>query len=319
MVDLPRPRAACLLVLLLLGGALAGCLGSDDPAPASGGDDATGGTDSTGQNLTRDGIRPSVEGFVLDESRAPPVGANVTIQNHDKSVAVDATGHYAFYGLDDNAVFVLIARAPGYHAKAQQFVAIDGKVIRLDFILTPRPTETPYNETIERAGLVSCQAVAGAGHDHGGDGTEFEQGCSGIAGMADSSAEQVIEVEVKPDVVGMVVEVHWDSIHFLSDFMMVTLETVGYGDLDKDFGSTIGPSVIKMEIPQGDVAKFYQEQGGTVRITVDVHFEDDDEQAVGAAFAYQQPFTVRVSNFYVTPQPRDFTAFPGGGTGDASA
>lgn len=307
-------RPALLTVILLAGMTLSGCLGSDDAAPqtTAGGTDT--GTGNTTGNLTS-GARQSVEGFVLDPARAPLAGATVRLQNHDREATTDERGHYDFGGLIDNQLYVLIAEAEGHKPKAQQVVAIEDKVVRLDFVLDERPTETPWDEVIERAGFISCQAFAGAGHDHGGDGKEFEQRCAGALGD-DPNAVQVLELETKATVAGIVVEVQWESNQPLADFLMVTVESVGFGDLDKQFGQVISSSVIKIEIPQDDVAKYYKGQGGIVRVSVDAHYEDDDEQAAGAAFGFQQAFLVRMSNFYVEPQPRSYTAFPDGEAGD---
>lgn len=298
-------------ILLILVSALAGCLGDDD-APAA---DTQTGTDSlgtgTGGNATNnltDSKRPSVEGFVLDESRAPLVGATVVLQNEGVSATTDEKGHYSLAGLLDNQQYVLIAEMEGHKKKAQQVIAIDDKIVRLDFVLEEIADAKPYSQVIERKGLISCQVFAGFGHDHGGNGTEFEQGCGGFV-APDPNAVQILEFSVDQGVAGIVIETAWDATHPLAEFFMVTVESVGYGDLDKEFAKVIGPSILKIEIPQGDIAKYYTGQGGQIRVTVDVHFEDDDEQAAGVAFAFQEDFEVRLSAFYVEPQPRTYSAF----------
>ncbi len=298
-------RAVLVPVLLLAALALAGCFGGDDPAP-----DSLDLAEDGDAIDTRTGPRPSVEGHVRDAAGGPLAGTLVEVQNENLTSTTNGTGYYSFDGLVDNQVYVLIAALDGYGRVAQQFVAIDDKVIQLDFTLEAIPEEEPFHEVLERSGLLSCQVRIIAGGDHGGTGQEVDQGCSGFAGE-DPNAADTLAFAVAEGAVGLVIEVAWDSTQPLADFLEVTAETTGFGDLDSRLGSVIGPSPLKVEVAQDNVAKYYTEAGGGLRVIAAAHPEDDDEAAGGAAVAFQQPFTAYVSMFFVEPNPPTYTALEG--------
>lgn len=307
-------RLSFVAIALLISLSLAGCLGDKDDAVKVAGAttdaDTTGGNTTTGDNaVAAGGDRHSVEGYVRDAVNLPIPGATVMVQNTNISSQTDDTGRYSVAGLADNEVYVLIGAAPGYAKLAQQLVAVDDKVVRLDFTLTALATEKPFKSTLERSGLISCEVIVVAT----GVGDNVERGCS--AGTSeDPNAVDVLDFAIPEDVAGVVVEMSWDASSDLSKFLRMEARTTGYGDLDTTFGTVISSSSLQIEIPQQLVAKFYNGAGGGLQVLVDAHPEDDDEAAAGAAFAFQQPFDVVITLFFVDPNPPGYSHYTENGT-----
>ncbi|MBW3583730.1 MAG: carboxypeptidase-like regulatory domain-containing protein [Euryarchaeota archaeon] len=304
-----RPVALLAVALLLVLTALSGCLGDDDkPKPAVVADDPEAVAEPEEDPITpkwKDGEAPSVFGFVTDLARTPLPGVTVTAQSLEEPATTDADGYYHFYGLEAEKPHVLVAKHDGYITQSLRIVTHLDQVKQLDFTLEPEPVETPYTEEIPRVAVIGCQFTAIAGHDHGKEGQEVHQRCDN----ADTNAVSVLEFEVDPKAAGIIIEMKWDYATPLAEFMLAHAETKGYGDLDTELGEVIGPSILSIEVSQETIKRYYAGSGGQFRLTLEAHPEDDDEQAAGAAFHFQQRVDVLVTVFYIEPNPPGYSGF----------
>jgi hypothetical protein len=93
----------------------------------------------------------------------------------------------------------------------------------------------------------------------------------------------------------------------------MSVESVGFGHQDIVFGQIVGPSGIKITIPQAVVEKFYP-SGGTLRTILQAGASvTGDEAGIDFGVALQQGFDVYVTVFYIEPGPTTYTANPAAG------
>jgi hypothetical protein len=273
--------------LLLLGLALAGC--SD--APEDGG----------GTTVAPPGERPALRGFVLDAALRPLEGAEVTVATANATARTDAGGHYAFASLAGGGAIVVVAQAPGFVPLGKSVQLSAGNTTLLNFTLEAVPTATPYMEKLSFNGFVACRwSVVANEEENPGD-------CS-TPGHENADRWQF---NVDPGVAGVVVEVAWEANNPASEYLRMTVETVGLGDQDAVLSEVEGKSVLRAAVTQAQGEKYYPE-GGTVRVQVKAATgADEQEQAAGVGFTVEQDFQAIASIFYVEPPDPTYSATSG--------
>ena len=283
-----------IVVLLVLAVAFSGCSDKSSVRQADAdGDDAPHGSDGSG-----DRSKDVLWGFVFDNALAPVVGAAIEIHGENVTSTTATDGYYGFRGLPTDRVLVLVAKSDGFEPSSKTITLVPGAGHLMNFTLQRAPIKTATDEKQSYEGTVSCAALVRAN-----DG-RYEYGCN-LAGTVD---ERVWEFSVKGDTMGIIVEVNWESNTPLADHLNVTVETVGFGDFDTVLAVQEGPSVLRLEVARENADRYYR-LPGTVRVTVDVGRNIEDEEAsAGAALAFEQGFQVIASIFYVQPPPPGYTA-----------
>lgn len=281
------------VVLLTLAMVLAGCAG-DDGGAAGGGD----GSGASGDNETE--IRNGIEGGVQSEDLLPLERAKVEIISLNLTVTTNSEGKYRFANLEPRD-YLVVASKEGFKPLTQRAIVQDGMVHQLDFMLKPRPTATPYSETLDANGFVSCKFVYGLDPE-----SMQHHDCGSI----DPNNLDTHEFEVGRDAAQIVVEAFWEPTQDGAKHMMLTVESVGFGHQDLIFGSITGPPGVKISVAQTITEKYYPE-GGVIRTKLDAGPSiTGDEAGLDAGVVLQQPYEVYVTVFYVEPGPPTFTAKP---------
>ncbi len=240
---------------------------------------------------------PPLAGFVFDPAVIPIEGATISIASLGLEVTTDADGVYAFEELPTGDVLVVVVQAEGYKP-ASKSLSLDADVsVLLNFTLERIPIKIPTHNTLTYKGIVGCGAIVK------GAGTSYRQNCPG--GVAVDN--KVWEFYADADLAGAVIEVVWEAQSETARHLNLTVQTVGYGDLDEILFSQEYGSILRGQISSVQAARFYSD-GGLVRVTVDVGRNTADEEVdIGAGFAVQQEFEVFATLFYVAPPPADFT------------
>ncbi len=273
---------AVLVVLLIT---LAGCSGAGEEngeSPASGG---------------ANGSLPPLAGFIFDPAVTPIAGATVSIPALGLEAPTDKDGVYAFSQLPVNEVLVVVVQAQGYKPDSRSLSLEPNVSVLLNFTLERVPVKTPTHNTVTFKGIIGCGIIAKA------NGQAHRQSCPG--GIAVDT--RVWEFNVDPELAGAVVEVVWDAQTPAAEHLNVTIETVGFGELDEVLFSQEYGSILRGQITNAQAARFYT-GGGLVRVSVDIGRNTaDDEVDVGVAVAAQQDFDIYATLFYIEPPPADFT------------
>jgi len=266
--------AACAL-------ALAGC---QDGRPAAKGDT----TDAQGL--------PLLHGYVVDQSLRPVEGATVRIL---ETGANATTGRDGFFGFDDvprNELLVLVAEAAGFLPGSKSVRLAPEGLLRLNFTLTPAPTETPSRQVLRFEGLLACQFGA------------TTPGGTLVVPCVQGDGEDVWEFAAEPRLAGAVIEVAWEAASPASRSLGARLETLGLGDQNHVLAEAVGEPVLRLEVPRVTAQKYYA-SGGHLRLTVFVAQNVDEEEAgsLGAGAAVNQGFEAFASLFYVEGPPPSYT------------
>lgn len=135
---------AFLALALLLPLALAGCSEAEAPPAVEPG--------------------PTVEGFVLDNARAPVPGATVVVQGSTVNGTTGEDGHFAFQA-PMGVELLVTAQAPGFIAASQVVPPFSGAHHVLNFTLERMPFAEPYTLVSDFKGSVSCGVTAVVGED----------------------------------------------------------------------------------------------------------------------------------------------------------
>ncbi len=275
---------ALVAVLLIV---LAGCSG---PGAETTDADAKPGS-SIGGDL------PPLAGFVFDPAVTPIEGASISIASLGLEVATDKDGVYAFEELPVNEVLVVVVQADGYKPASKSLTLDQDVSILLNFTLQRVAVKVPTHNTLTYKGIIGCAGLVKA------DGQRVSQNCPG--GIAVDN--RVWEFNVDPELAGAVIEVVWDAQSTAAEHLNLTIETLGYGDLDEILFSQEYGTILRGQISNVQAARFYS-GGGMVRVSVDIGRNTADEEVnAGAAIAAQQEFQIFATLFYIEPPTGDFS------------
>lgn len=279
-------RAAWLLVAAVV---LAGCSGSGSE-DADAADPGKSGGSKGGPDVLR--------GWVLDAAIAPIEGATVTIPGENATATTGADGGYAFSSLPVERALVVVAQAPEYKPLSKSITLRPDTVHEMNFTLARVPVKEPFMEKQSFNGFIGCSGVVRTEEDR------ENIDCSSVS----PQDERVWDFTVGPDTKGIIVEIAWTPQNDLAKHLNVTLETVDFGGFDETLVQQEGETLLRAQVPTEKSDRFYR-QGGTVRMTVDIGRNIEDEEAgIGVGLALQQDFEAIASIFYVAPPTPGYTA-----------
>ncbi len=278
-------RAVLVTVLIIL----AGCAGNGDDV-----------VDPSDDGSAAPAI-PPLSGYVFDAAIAPLAGAKVSIPSLGLDAPTNEDGVYSFSQLPIGEVLVIVVQKDGYKPQSRSLSLDQDVAVLLNFTLDPVPVKVATHNTLTFKGIIGCSALVKA------SGSNLRQTCPG--GVAVD--ERVWEFNVDPDLAGAVIEVVWDAQTPAADQLNLTIETVGYGQLDEILFSQEYGSILRGQISNSQASRFYTD-GGLVRVSIDVGRNTADEEVdIGTAFAAQQSFDIYATLFYVAPPPPAFTIADG--------
>jgi len=242
-------------------------------------------------------LGPPLAGWVLSPALVPLEGAEVIVQGENITVTADSGGRYAFEDLPTGTPLVVVAAADGFVPSPKSVTLRPATAHLVNFTLEAVPVLEPYHRTVPYQGFLSCALV-----------TEGPTGQNGYPCGVDGTDERAWDVPVDAGVQGIIVEVAWEPVTELARDLNVTVETVGFGDLDAVLAEAEGASVLRAQVAQAAAERYYTGQGGILRIQVDIGADADaDEAGAGVGLAVQQTFEVFVTAFYHAPPPAGFT------------
>lgn len=285
-------RRAAALALLLVAPPLAGCLEGNEPTDVA---------SVAASNVIR--------GQVVDPALSPLAGARIELATRNASALADAEGRFRFNRVPDGE-FLIVASLAGYRSVVNRVTVAAGADREITLTLEPLPTETPYAETVEKRGFVSCGAAVRTG-DHG-DSANYAVTC----GEQDPNdqRELLFEVTVGEGVSGIVLELAWTARNPGSRVFDFHAEQVlAETDAPRPLGGTEGAGYTSIIIPQS-VAREYFLGGGVIRTRTEPTGSFlDEESPSDAALVAQQDFTVYATVFYFAPPPPGWSVLDAAG------
>lgn len=284
-------RASVLVILIVLGTALAGCADKAKPVATA---EPTEDPYALGEGVTN-----VLQGRVLAPDETPLASVMVELISLKLNVTTNDAGEYKFESLEPRD-YLVVATRDGYRTKTQRAIIEDGKIFELNFKLDERPLTAPYNEVQTWTGMLACQAAYASSPD-----VTTHQNCGeALEGVNDDWEEFTFS----PGGAQLVIEAFWQSTQSASTQLCLTSESVGFGHQDLIFGEVCGESGLKLPISQTMMSKYYP-QGGTVRVQMSAAtgaLGQPDSYDVG--FAVQQEFDIFVTIFYIEPGPPNYSA-----------
>lgn len=273
-----------LAVLAVLAVTLAGC--------SSGGKDAPGGASGPSGTVAL----PMLHGYIVDPAIRPVEGAVVTVLDNNVTTQSNANGYFGLDDLPTEQFLVLVASKAGYLPQSKQITLVPDTPVRLNFTLEPEPITAPSRQVLPFEGFVGCQIAT-----------------VGPTGNTSSDCNFGLEQRNRWDfavegmLAGAVIEVFWDARSAAGESMGFTLETLELGQSNIILGDVVGPSPLRVTVPQSVAEKYYP-QGGIMRLTVMARSDaTQNEAGIGSSVVVQQAFQAFASLFYIDPPPGGYT------------
>lgn len=285
-------RSLALVAVVLL---FAGCMGSATPKATE-----TVAPTTTDPYALPEGVDNILRGRVSGPDQAPLVGASVEIISLQINQTADEQGAYEFQNLEPHD-YLVVASHEGYRTKTQRAIVEDGRIFELNFELEEKPLAAPYNETQTFRGVISCEFAYA---------TNPENVETVSCGGNDPNNAQSKALHVGPGAAQIQIEAYWQRATEASKNLAMTIESVGFGHQDIQFGRQHGETGLKMTISQSLAQKYYA-NGGDVLVTMNAAPSvTGDESAIDVGFAVQQSFEVYFTVFYIEPGPATFRFVP---------
>jgi len=241
---------------------------------------------------------PLLHGVVLDEAIRPVANATVRVQETNATSTTGADGMYRFDALPTDRAIVLVATKDGYLPNARQITLVPGTPMRMNFTLEAVPVKVPRHQVLPFNGLVGCQLAT----EVSGQNRTVE--CAG-----GTPEETRWDFPVEPDLAGVVLEINWEPTTPAAETLGARLETTGLGASNAVLSEVVGPSPLRMVVPQITAERYYA-AGGLMRLTVYAQPDNDaNEAGAGAALAFQQDYRAFASLFYVAPPDPTYTVY----------
>lgn len=241
-----------------------------------------------------------LSGTVTTLALEPLVGVRVVASDTPFSATTDATGRFEMrLPLGD---YILLTKAPGYVDQAQR-ARLDGTDVALAFQLRAVPTQQPAVRTYEGKGLLACGGVVknGDGHD---EASAHRMDC----GASDPNQRPAVEFELgaEPGLMGLVLELSWTPTTEAGKRLVLRATQVN-GGTEELLGEVEGEGHARVVVAPS-VAALRFGGGGTLRLeAVPTGSFLDEDSALDAGLALQQPFTVYATEFVHAPPPPDFS------------
>jgi hypothetical protein len=282
------------LLVLSLTVLAAGCMGHAEPKSA------LPAPTTTDPYSLPEGVDNILRGRVSDPDQTPLMGANVEIISLQMNQTTDGAGAFEFRNLEPHDYLVVVSYE-GYRTKTQRAIVEDGRIFELNFQLEQKPNLTPYNETTPFRGVISCEFAYA---------TNPENVETVSCGGQDPNNKQAKTFHVNQNAAQIQIEAVWQRTAESSKNLAMTIESVGFGHQDIQFGRQHGDSGIKMTISQTLAQKYYA-NGGDVLVTMNAAPSvTGDEAALDAGLAVQQDFDLYFTVFYIEPGPPTFRFVP---------
>lgn len=280
-----------LALILILGAALAGCLGGDDAQPTGNDDDDGTPAEGTG----------TITGRVLTSDLSEIEGANVALVDDGELVAdtqSDETGEYRLENIEPGQ-YRLQVGAVCCREGVQGVEVVEGETVTVDMQLdrfTAADLKEPFVEEFDWTGFLACGAGA--------------VGVTTNPCFLDESSDNVHEFQVEEGINALAFGMTWESAGgIFGEDLYVTLEN---NDCDAtecsyEYGELEGPDPLSMVINNGDISDDEWtwdkvEEPRELQFRVFPSFE--------VAVVYQQAFTVHWHVFHNQEAPGDYTPIP---------
>ena len=277
-------RSALLAVLATAVLALAGC---------SGGGQGDGGAAGSDDQL--DGL-PMLHGYVVDAAIRPLDGVTVTVLDTNASAATDDGGYFGFEELPTESFLVIVATKPGYLPQSKQVTLVPDTPVRLNFTLETEPIKAPSRAVLEFEGFLGCEVA-----------TLGPTGNNSVPCNAGTEQRNRWDFAVEADLAGAVIEVLWDPTTPAGASLGMRLETLELGQLNVVLGDVVGPSPLRVTVPQSAAEKYYP-QGGLMRLSLYAASDAaQNEAGVGYSAQVQQSVNAYASLFYIAPPEAGYT------------
>lgn len=285
-------RVYLVVVILVLA---AGCMGQSKPK------ETTAAPTTSDPYALPEGVDNILRGRVTAADQSPLANATVEVISLQLNQSTTADGTYQFQDLEPHDYLVVVSKE-GYRTKTQRAIVEDGRIFELHFQLDEKPLEAPWNETLEFSGIISCEFAYATNPEN----VQY----SSCSPPADPNNKQYKDFYVKPGAAQIQIQAVWTKTTETSKNLAMSIESIGFGHQDIQFGHQHGESGIKMTIGQTLSQKYYA-AGGTVRVTLNAAPSvTGDESALDVGFAFQQGFDVYFTVFYIEPGPPTYSAIP---------
>lgn len=280
-----------IVAVLLIAVMLAGCGSKDNSGVSEPPEGPSASVDSA------DGD-DQLHGWVLDGKFQPIEGAVVTVHGYNVTSRTGPAGYYGFSGMETDTLLTVQVEAEEFKPQTRAITLLPDSQTLVNFTLLPVPVATPYDEVHAMTAHIECGAVFVTQE------SRQPYDCS-AAGAVDN---RVWEFTVNGNVATIVVEAFWDYDTQLAEHLNLTVETVNLGIFDEILAENEGQSPLQGIVTNEQSNRFYR-QGGTVRVSVDIGRNIDDEEAgIGAGVAVDQEVQLIATVFYVAPAPPGYTA-----------
>lgn len=238
---------------------------------------------------------PVVQGWVVDASRVPVVGAAVLVQGTNLTLATDQEGHYRFEAPPAIDLLVTVA-ADGFVSESQIVPAFSGAQHVLNFSLERLPAADPYHVASTFDGIVSCGVTLVLQEDP--DNPHTHQGLRCDTVLPGVTTNHVWNYTIPDNSTGLILEGFWEPQTPASQALVVKAEVAGTGQV-LAFLETMSPLRIQLSAANLQQAA---EDGRThivVTVTPGAGTGSHEHGAVGVFV--DQPFTLVMTAFFNGP------------------
>lgn len=236
-----------------------------------------------------------IQGTVTDPGLSPVRGASVVLDGANKTAITDESGAFKFEVQPNE--YLVLATSPGYRGEALRARPEGGASVKLAFVLTPLPSQSPTIDVSEAHGLLSCALALKQSTG------ESSYACGG----QDPNERKTLAFPV-PSMAGLesvVIELVWDPTSKGANMLWLTLYT-GDGEGARVLAKGEGSERVSLLMPRRvieDAALMGQDLRALVEPAGSL---TDEEAALDAGFTFQQPFTVYASLFYHAAAPSGY-------------
>jgi Carboxypeptidase regulatory-like domain len=264
-------RGLALLVVVAL---LAGC--SEAPAPAPAGP-----------------VGPIVEGWVVDATRTPIVGARVFVQGQNLTGTTDDEGHYAFQAPPALDLLVIV-QAEGFHSSSQLATAFSGTRHVLNFSLERIPVAEPYQISSEFEGSLTCaftvvlQEDPERPHEHTG------VSCNSVTPVQTN----VWNYTIPANTTGLVLEGFWEPQTPFSEALVIKAEVPDTGQV-LAFLESSGP--LRVQLSAANIAEAGKDGRTILRVTVTPGAGTGSHEHGAIGLFLEQEFQLVMTAFFNGP------------------
>ena len=246
----------------------------------------------------------TISGVVTEASLEPIAGATVRVDATNVSAKTDATG--AFRLTVPPGEWIVLASAPAHMGGALRAHADPGSSVKLAFQLPGVPTVAPHVSVVETHGLISCAG----GVKNANQTTTYSCGTSD----PNERTELKVPIPNTDALAGAVLELVWTPTSSASKNLGLQVAVRGAGPDDVELAEDEGGGHITIvagaDVILADLGT--ATSGDLVAHVAPAGSMTDEEAALDAGLAVQQPFTLYASFFYNAPPTPGYTVVKSG-------